>query len=68
MFVDPDVTKSAKWIQLPPQLGSKKCVVLSKKEVNCRCKKHKTVAMELEGGYICAFCDEIKQYMFAYKK
>ena len=43
------------WIELPVELGKKKCKVIEDIEINCLCKKHKTTLYVLKDTQYSTF-------------
>ena len=53
-----------KWIQMPDNLGGKRVNVTEKRRALCSYEKHSTMAYFLENGYICAYCEIEKGFMW----
>ena len=49
---------------MPDNLGGKRVNVTEKRKALCSCEKHSTMAYFLENGYICAYCETEKGFMW----
>jgi hypothetical protein len=56
-----------KWIQLPKELGGKKCNVLATCNTKCDCEKHFTTLYVLEGKYMTMQCTKANGFLWMYK-
>lgn len=55
------------WIQLPTELGRKKCKVIDTLKIKCMCNKHNTELYRLEGKYMTMYCSVLNGWQWLEK-